>query len=1105
MRYLIPIIALALVSPSVSAQNAVPPGVIAWQATFEEAKAQPDGWKIEGGAAVKSGEAFKGDKALVLSKTEATLRDAVSATSPEFPVKPGAVEVKFAARTDLTSMDNSYNGSLVIDFLDAAGKSAGTSEISTLFRQNNWKPGTRQIEVPEGALSARLVARINKESPGEYALDELMVTGIPATKKPEQIERMMFTTAQVGNLLFPSDSREIEIEVWARQALPQDQQKVSLSVRDYWGAEQAMPLTVKLEPKGLKDQTFIYKGKVDLAAVPMEIGRYYALHGEIERGGAEPFRNYSSLAILPEAPANAYKPMEIPFTSRNWDNRVPAYVDLTHRLGIRICGIWGRMEADPEKTQAPLIERVAELDMGFLTGSPVQSIIRRDAGWEKNYSEEKLRQGVRNFFAKFGSYRPAVVNLGNEPHTKGEDVKIDIAAYKAVYTEIKKIDPNIFVVGTSVNLQEDHFKYGFGEWLDAYDFHVYEDAASVRKTVEVGYPAMFRKYGFAKPVWSTELGLNSQGMARQFVAAEVYRKLVNFFAGGGANASWFGMVYPDPKGTSADSFGSAHNTFDCRYSKYAPKLDAVAYFNAINTIAIKKFVEDRVYRDNTHAFLFRDRNDQALQVWYRNKGREDLFIPLPGVGKVRITRIDGSLRDLDADGKGITLTITEDPILLTYAGGEKTLPEKTQTPAITLGRASGSVVRGEQSRLDVVLNSAESPQLDIQVPPFWKTENETAKDADGRTVVRYTLQAPEDSAVREADMTVSVKSGDKIIGQIYHRPIVTGALEINLLPVPASPGQPVTIKLVIQNNSPMKQQANWDVVLTGEQTLADGVFSAPKPASAYFADTASGVVEIEAKQSREIMLPLVKANLSAVYRVRAVVRDASGRIAVQERPVAAFYGVPKTKSAITLDGKIDEAAWQDAPVRKLDAKDQFFAFKSNTDQPADWTGADDLSGEIRYLWSDEYLYVSVKVRDDAAAVPLLEGGQLWKQDGLQFLVDPMRTSDQKVGKYDYVLGVGTKGPQVWCSLSADGDIRPGEISEIKFATATGRKGTNDLSYEIAIPWANLAPFDPKSESNLGLTAILNEGDNESRNAFMTWFGNAHNKDIDTVGDLVLLP
>ncbi len=77
----------------------------------------------------------------------------------------------------------------------------------------------------------------------------------------------------------------------------------------------------------------------------MEVGRYYEIHGSLERRDGEPFTNYTSLAILPEAPANGYKPEEIPWTSRNWDNRITEYVRLTHRLGIRICGLgrWTRI------------------------------------------------------------------------------------------------------------------------------------------------------------------------------------------------------------------------------------------------------------------------------------------------------------------------------------------------------------------------------------------------------------------------------------------------------------------------------------------------------------------------------------------------------------------------------------------------------------------------------------------------------------------------------------------------------------------------------------------------------------------------------------------
>ena len=124
------------------------------------------------------------------------------------------------------------------------------------------------------------------------------------------------------------------------------------------------------------------------------------------REGDEPFHNYTSLAILPKAAAKQFKPEEIPFTSRSWDNRIGECFYLSDRLGIRICGIWGGWSADPPyEPYAPTIELCEKLGMGVLTGSPAAAIEHHDGGWEK-YDEKALRQGVRNWIAKYGKIRP---------------------------------------------------------------------------------------------------------------------------------------------------------------------------------------------------------------------------------------------------------------------------------------------------------------------------------------------------------------------------------------------------------------------------------------------------------------------------------------------------------------------------------------------------------------------------------------------------------------------------------------------------------------------------------------------------------------------------
>lgn len=1067
----------------------------AYTESFDAAAASPEGWSVTGDVVVDQEASFKGGRSLRLTKTEQTLNDSVVAIGPAFDVSAGQWQIQAATRSDLVSPDNSYSGSVTLELLNASGGAIRQVEIVNQFKVNNWTPVSKAVDIPAEAARARFRVQINKQTPGRFWVDELSATP-SAVAKDDRIKRIMFGTARLGNLLYPEDSRKIELIAWADQPLAEAQQTMRVVVTDFWGAEQGEPMQAQLRSSGRHNQMFVYKGEVDLAHLPLEIGRYYEIHGSIEREGAEPFSNYTSLAILPEAPANSFDPLEIPFTSRNWDNRIEEYVRLTHRLGVRICGVWGGWNHEPPYDNwAPQLKLIEELGMGWLTGVPSSIIEGRGKNWEK-YDEKVLREGVRRFIADYGHVRPMVISLGNEPHNKGDAVLPEVNAYRILYDEIKKIDPSIIVVGTSVGVVEDYFKAGFGEWCDVYDFHVYEDAMGVRRALKEHYPAMFEKYGHAKPIWSTELGLNSQGLSRQTVAAEVYRKFTNFFAAGGQNVSWFGLLYPDGDGTSHDSFGAAHNVFDSRYNRYAPKLDAIAYYNSVNTILNKKFVDERVYGEDTRAFLFRNQEGASLQVLYKDKGRIDTFIPLPGVGEVEVIWIDGTRTTLDAGGEGITLTLSNDPVSITYQGGPEKLPAELGEPAISLASAPQALVRTEKAVVEVTVNRGSAEQVTMAAQPLWTVE----KAVDGN-IVRFTLSAPEQTNARELDTAITIaNAAGRPAGQIRFRPAVTGTLSVQILPVGVVEGQPPAVKLVVTNNSPIRQDVTWDLSLIGQQRVIRGNFEEMQAASAYFADTPSGMMSVEGRSRGEVIVPLAKVHRQTVYRVRAAVRDASGRMIVDERPVGGFVAVPKAQTAPVLDGVLDDAVWQRAEIQRLDEADQFYAFGKQENQ-ATWTGPADLSADIRFAWDEQYLYLGVEVTDDIAG-PVKPDYDVWQQDGLQMLIDPMRTSAHKVGKYDYAVGEDAGKHRVRCYLSADGSIQLGDITTWKVATRRGENG--NITYEIAIPWSAILPFQPATGANLGFTLILNEDDGFGRDSFMTWFGNAHNKDIDKVGDLILV-
>ena len=735
----------------------------AFKCDFEE-PALPSGWQITDGVSIDPKDAFKGNGALRLSRTVDKAETACSATSPVFHAAPGQWQINLACKSGLSSPDSSYNGVVQLECLDGADKVIDRITLADTFGMHPWSAIDKRVELPRGVVSARIHVQLNK-SWGSFWVDSISASYLaPSPRRGDRVSRILFASAQLGNLLFPTDSRKFQVTVEAHKPLRDDQHTLTCVVRDYWGAEQIRPLQVSLGSMEKKGDRLTYEATVDLASAPLEVGRYYELHASIPQQGGESFHHSTSFAILPEAETRKYPPDEVPFTSRNWDNRFPEYVKLTDRLGVRICGIWGGWSPNPPyKAEAPTLDLCAKLGMGWLTGTPIATIERG----KNEYDEKALREGVRNLISQFGKVRPMVINLGNEPHGTGDRVLANVAAYRAVYEEAKKTDPTIPVVATSVEPNEEYFKAGYGKWCDAYDFHIYESAEDVRKSIHQ-YQELMKKYDVVKPIWSTELGLNSQGMTRQVVAREVIKKFTTFFAAGGVKVSWFGLLYPDSDGKSYGSSGDSHNVFDCRFNRYCPRLDAIAYYNGVNGISIKKFTCEKQYAGGISAFLFQDRDQRSLQVLWKDKGRADVSVPLSGVQNVQVIRIDGSRHELHAGGKGITITVTEDPILLLYQGGPATLAETLGAPAATLAAPPASIARHGATTLEVQRGAGASGEIGLVAPPFW-----TVAKAPAASAARFMLTPPTESSIREADLvfTIGDPSGGSSGELLYRAPV----------------------------------------------------------------------------------------------------------------------------------------------------------------------------------------------------------------------------------------------------------------------------------------------------------------------------------------------
>ncbi|QNN22298.1 hypothetical protein HED60_08445 [Planctomycetales bacterium ZRK34] len=705
-------------------------------------------WQREGDVTINAGS-------LQLARSLEQIHDATSATSPAFDVAPGLWQVAFKQKSDLHSPDNSYHARVDLVVFDRAGKSIDTLPLTIQFGKHDWGKVTKPVELPAGAATARVKISLQKTY-GTYQLDDLAAAPLRLGAIVRKVKRIELSSDALGNLFMPGDPVVVHAKVIADKPLTEPERRMRYKLRDASGALVIEPAAVVLnETQGDRDQ-FVYTADIALRADDLMVGRFYELDVEVPQGD-ESADEFTGLAILPRAASKDYAPSKIPFTIRNWDSRIPPYFQLADRLGIRQIGLWGGWSSKPPyKASLPGLEQVQQLDAGWLTGTPASKI--EDEGF-KTYSESALREGMTNFLEKYADQGLIAIAIGNEPHGTGQTVIDNVRAYKAIYESAKAHDQNITVLGTSVEPNREYFEAGYQNYLDAYDFHIYESYRDVRRTMRE-YRALMKEFDAVKPIHSTELGLNSLGQTRRTVSISMIKKLTSFFAEGGATVSWFTIMYPDREGKARGTFGNAHCVFDCQYNLYNPRLDAITEYHLINSFLDKRFIAEKQYDDGVQAYLFRDDAGRAMVVLWQDESRSDVTLPIQTSGDVKRVLLDGSTTTMKpVDGK-LTLTVDHEPILLLFDGPEMALPQALPPSSMRLVKAPKAISSGKTAEITLV---GVLPQaVRVVGPALWATKVEPVGD-DG---VKLVIDVPTDTPARQAHYLIHHVTDGQVVGEV---------------------------------------------------------------------------------------------------------------------------------------------------------------------------------------------------------------------------------------------------------------------------------------------------------------------------------------------------
>ena len=1090
IQYLLCVSVLSLLSLQAMAVESVTRHV----QDFESLTAVPAAWTAEGGVRIDEKKAFNSKRALLLERSQEDVNTKTMVTMAAMPVQAGIWEVQFFWDTNVYSPDSSFNGTLYLEYLDAKGERVGRKEVRVMDGKRKWREDRSKAIIPETATHARFQV-VMKKTWGEIRLDNLVLNYLgPA---PSTIfSHIKLAPKAYGALFEPGTDVAYDIKVECSKAWQESAPAISVSLTDYWGAEYKPAFDIALKKSVEKPGYIAYTGTLQFDHSTLEAGKYYEVRTVVHNGDKDRYTEKSAFSIQPQPITKNYDPFEIPFTLNNWDDRIKDTFFMADRMGIRWKLIWSGWETTPPyKTYAPGIEWTKELGMGALLGfRPISTIEKQRDGWDK-ITEEALRQGAFNLIDKYKDM-PIMIRCGNEPHTEPEHVKHSVAAYKAVYEGAKKAKPDVFFIGTSVGTVEEFFKQGFQDYCDAFDFHTYSGWKHLR-TINQNYQDLFKKYNVEpKPIFCTEIGLNSQGMARVDVSRDMIKKFAIFFAEGNANLAWFNLLYPDPKGTIVGSNGEAFNVFQAKYTLYHPKITAVTYFNLVNGICIKKFVEEKIYPEEIEAVLFRDREDQCLAVIWDEQSRGEHFLPMPGVGKVKLIRIDGSVSELDAGGKGLNLSFSEDPLLLFFESADFAFADKLGEPGVSLATTIPAVVKGSSSTVALALNGVEASGLQWRMPPGWSAEAITDGVPAGEA--HFKVSAPDMTNASVGMLSV----GHSALHTELSVPMtVKGKLGLTVLPHARNKDAESGIRLLIRNNGMRDEAVQFEASIPEEMFWEKGTFhkSHAKPFAPVSSVPFKGEIVVPAQSEQAVLLPVTNLNPKNIYKVRAVITGAQTERIDVERFMAGNLGVPKISQPLDVKTAHEDARWQQCLPVHINDVEQYYWLRKDFKESS-WDSVADLSGTLRFLWDDTHLYMRADVIDDVYHNKR-KRSHLWAMDGVQLFIDPARPVAQKAGYYDISCGQGSEGDQAWCHSSAHPSVLAGQAKGFQVhTTMNGQTRT----HVIAIPWAHVAPFKAAAGKNLGMSVILNEDDGPGRGGFMGWFSGVHSKQLDLVGDLILL-
>lgn len=638
-------------------------------------------WPTEGPAAIvpdtgiyRSGSAS--------AKVTAGSQDQLMASNP-VPVDPAKrYSLSAWVKTDGIGKEDGVSiGVLEVDRHNGAIGWYQSDRLLATGGTHDWKQLAATLDfLNANTVMIKIYLRVDGGINGTAWFDLVELQELPALEEPVGIT---ISSPATGNIFERNEPMSGSVEI-SNNGNEQETGTVRMTVKDYWGgvsSETSEPVSI--------GPGEAYRNTIEF---PDTEAGYYEVTASFAIADGSVLERKASFASIAghdasKTPVTSFFGTQTHFGQYKADPRVN--IPLISGMGgkfIRDEMYWSEVEkAKGNFVFDPRFDAYVEAanDSGV---EPILILNYGNALYDKNPATGAMRSPhTREGLEAYSRYVKEVVTrykgkiryyeVWNEPNGNQfwlapPDGKEYAAALKAAYLEIKKADPEAFVIagavaGTDLYFLEELFKQGGLDYMDALSIHPYRGGSPERtKYLEdiERHRTLMLKYGALKELWITETGYPTS--TGYYTNNQQAQYLVRYHVQSMSSGFIRMIDWYDFQDDGPDIHQHEHN-FGLVRLDLTPKPAFVAYHAMVDKLAGAVYIGQLPLPADAYGYVFL-RNGKTVYALWSASGKGQ--ISLDAAGRAELTDLFGRTSTVSpVDGK-VDVAVGPEPVYLEVEG-----------------------------------------------------------------------------------------------------------------------------------------------------------------------------------------------------------------------------------------------------------------------------------------------------------------------------------------------------------------------------------------------------------------------------------------------------